>query len=433
MKKLVLSLAMVLGATFAFGQELTKEELKQQKRQIKALMGIVNDAEANINTDPVGAANSLKPVLKNELVNKDAYVWYVSASAKQAVIANENNKRVEGAAYDEAKLNLYTYDLGYDLEMCEKCDMLPDAKGRVKPRYSEFLKMSYMQQYGQFYNAGAYFYGNEDYEKAYELFKMFIDTADKLYKLEVMQKDTVNVPVAAYNMSLCGMQLQNYEMVLTHVDMALANEQMAPTAFRYKTVATIELGDTAKWIELCSEGLKAYPEDTYFSQSLIQYYDNRGENDKLNELADRLIESDSSNPMFYFLKGYIAQGKFEREGVNANPADLDTAIVWYKKSLEVDSNYETALANLGRCYLQKAQILNSEQPITRDKKVLAKFKDTLNGYFNEALPLYERLRENNPDRPDLWMNGLMNCYYNLNMEAKLKELEKLQESLSEEF
>ena len=38
MKKLVLSLAMVLGATFAFGQELSKEELKQQKRQIKALM-----------------------------------------------------------------------------------------------------------------------------------------------------------------------------------------------------------------------------------------------------------------------------------------------------------------------------------------------------------------------------------------------------------
>ena len=68
MKKLVLSLAMVLGATFAFGQELSKEELKEQKRQIKALMGIVNDAEMNMQADPIGAANSLKPVLKNSLV-----------------------------------------------------------------------------------------------------------------------------------------------------------------------------------------------------------------------------------------------------------------------------------------------------------------------------------------------------------------------------
>ena len=45
MKKLVLSIAFVLGATFAFGQELTKEELKQQKREIKALENIAKDAE----------------------------------------------------------------------------------------------------------------------------------------------------------------------------------------------------------------------------------------------------------------------------------------------------------------------------------------------------------------------------------------------------
>ena len=68
MKKLVLSLALVLGATFAFGQELTKEELKQQKKEIKALMKVVSDAEANLLTDPVGAANALKPVLKNNLL-----------------------------------------------------------------------------------------------------------------------------------------------------------------------------------------------------------------------------------------------------------------------------------------------------------------------------------------------------------------------------
>ena len=425
MKKLVLSLAMVLGATFAFGQELTKEELKQQKRQIKALMGIVNDAEANINTDPVGAANSLKPVLKNELVNKDAYVWYVSASAKQAVIANENNKRVEGAAYDEAKLNLYTYDLGYDLEMCEKCDMLPDAKGRVKPRYSEFLKMSYMQQYGQFYNAGAYFYGNEDYEKAYELFKMFIDTADKLYKLEVMPKDTVNVPVAAYNMSLCGMQLQNYEMVLTHVDMALANEQMAPTAFRYKTVATVELGDTLAWLDLCKEGTVRFPEDAYFSQSLIQYYDSHNEQDKLSALADELVASDPNNPLFVYLKAYIPHQK----------EDLDTAIEWYTKTLEVDPNYENALSNLARCYLQKAYLYSSEHSSTKlnDRKQIAKDKEVLNGYYNQALPLLEKLRANCPDKTELWLTNLINCYYNLNKSDKVKELEKLQESLSEEF
>ncbi len=421
MKKLVLSLAMVLGATFAFGQELTKEELKQQKRQIKALMNVVNDAETNLQSDPVGAANALRPVVKNSLVNKDARVWFVSATAKKAVIDNENNKRVEGAEYNEEMLYSYTYEVGYDIEKCEECDNLPDAKGRIKPRYAEQLKVLYTQMYGQFYNAGAYYYGNEDYNKAYDLFKMFIDTADKLYMLEVMPKDTVNVPVAAYNMALCGMQMEDYAKVLTHVDMAMANEQMAPAAFRYKTVACVELGDTASWLELCKEGTARFPEDAYFSQSLIQYYDSRGESDKLNALADDLIATDPNNPLFVYLKGYIPHQK----------EDYDTAIEWYNKTLEVDPEYSNALSNLARCYLQKAYLYSVEQSSTKlsDKKKIAKDKEILNGYYNQALPLLEKLRINCPDKTDLWLTNLINCYYNLNMSDKVKELEKLQESL----
>lgn len=422
MKKLVLSLAMVLGVAFAFGQQqLTKEELKQQKRQIKALMGIVNDAEVNLHTDPVAANNSLKPVLKNPLVNKDAYVWYVSANAKKAVIDQENNKRVEGAAYDEEKLYSYTYEIGKDLKMCEECDQLPDKKGKVKPRYGEFLKTSYMQQYGQFYNAGAYYYGNEEYKKAYDLFEMFIYTADKLYQLDVMAKDTTNVPVAAYNMALCGMQLEDYKMVLTHVDLAMANEQMAPTAFRYKAVATVELGDTLAWLDICKEGTQRFPEDVYFSQSLIQYYDSRNESDKLNALADELIAADPSNPLFVYLKGYIPHQK----------EDYDTAIEWYHKTLEVDPDYENALANLARCYLQKAYLYSVEHSSTKlsDKKKIAKDKEIMSGFYKNALPLLERLRTNCPDKTELWLANLINCYYNLNMSKEVKELEKLQEEL----
>ena len=64
----VLSIAFVLGATFAFGQELTKEELKQQKREIKALENVAKDAELTLQTDPVAAVNAMKPVISNPLV-----------------------------------------------------------------------------------------------------------------------------------------------------------------------------------------------------------------------------------------------------------------------------------------------------------------------------------------------------------------------------
>ncbi|MBR5456622.1 MAG: hypothetical protein IKU76_06740 [Bacteroidaceae bacterium] len=424
MKKTLLSLAMVLAATFAFGQELTKEQLKQQKKEIKALMGVVSDAETNISKDPEAAAAAVKTALKSPLVNKDAYVWYVSASAKVGVMNNENRKRAEGAPFDEEKLYNYTFEFGNDIAECDKYDNVPDAKGKIKPRYTDFINMSYGQQFGQFYNAGAYYYGQENYEKAYYLFKMFIDASDKLYKAGIIGKDTINVPVAAYNMSLCGMQIKNYDMVLSHVDMAMAHPDFASSAFRYKTAAYLEKGDTATWLNLCKEGTVKYPKDAYFNQALIQYYDNKGENDKLDALADELIASDPQNPLFVYLKGYIAQSKYERK---EQKEQLDVAIEWYKKTLDVDGSYETALANLGRCYLLKAQAYSNEQSSTKitDKKKLAKDKEVLSGFYNQALPLYEKLRSIVPDKKEYWFNGLMNCYYNLNMEDKVAELEKL--------
>jgi tetratricopeptide (TPR) repeat protein len=146
--------------------------------------------------------------------------------------------------------------------------------------------------------------------------------------------------------------------------------------------------------------------------------------DQLSALADELIANDPNNPLFVYLKAYIPH---QRE-------DLDTAIEWYNKTLEVDPNYENALSNLARCYLQKAYLYSVENSSTKlsDKKKLAKDKEVLNGYYNQALPLLEKLRTNCPDKTELWLTNLINCYYNLNMDAKVKELEKLQESLMDE-
>ena len=85
-------------------------------------------------------------------------------------------------------------------------------------------------------------------------------------------------------------------------------------------------------------------------------------------------------------------------------------------------------------YLENAQkeldeIEFADDTIDRLKKKLAKDKEILNGYYKKALPLLERLRETQPDKYDLWLANLTNCYYNLNMTDKLKEMEALEKSL----
>ena len=56
---------------------------------------------------------------------------------------------------------------------------------------------------------------------------------------------------------------------------------------------------------------------------------------------------------------------------------------------------------------------------------MKKDKEIISGFFREAMPYFEKLREIAPDRKELWLNGLTQCYYNLNMNDKMAELEKL--------
>ena len=405
MKKQVLSILLLLASSFAVGQEPTKEQ------QRMALINMVISQEAKIAQDPAAAAKAVRAATDNELVNTDAYVWYVSILAKKTVIDNENRKRAEGVAVDEALIYSYVYELGVDLENCEKYDNLPDASGQVMPKYKDFILRTYAQQFAQFYNAGAYYYNNEEYEKAYDLFKMFIDTSDKLYKEDFIHKDTINVPIAAYYMALCGMQLKNYDMVLTYIGLAMEHPEITNDAFRFKTAAVKQKGDINAWLTLVKEGIEKYPDDIYFSQSLIHYYDSNNMMEELDMLADNLIALVPSYPLYVYLKGYIAGRKEE----------YDIAIKWYIKTLEVDPNYVNALSNLASCYIIKARKYNGEGT--------AEDNNFVESCYRSAIPHLEKLRQIAPNEHNLWFDNLICCYYNLKMADKVRELEKLQESL----
>ena len=120
-------------------------------------------------------------------------------------------------------------------------------------------------------------------------------------------------------------------------------------------------------------------------------------------------------------------------GENGCGKKIDEAVVYYKKTLEKDANYEGALANLGMCYTILAQEYSQKNSSTniKDKAKIKKDKEVINGYFKEALPLYEKLRELQPGKVELWGTGLSNCYYNLQMADKLEEVEKLLNNAAE--
>lgn len=417
MKKLILSLTLLLSTAIAFGQALSKEELKAQKKQIKALMTEAKSAEKLIINDPDAALGKVTPCTQNALVNGNAYVWYVQAQARKAIIDRDNATRAAGGQIDLDKLYSNCVQLINELEICDSLDSAPDKKGKVAPKYKEFVKTALNENRNQMYNGGAYFYNKGKFADSYDQFAKYIELTEGEILADVVQPAEKAYSVsAAYNAIQCAMQIKDYEKALKYADYAALDESKANSVSRLKANAYQAMGDTAKWVGFLKESVVKFPGDPFFYQTLIQYYDNAGDRDGLNKLADELMASDPTNPLFVYLKGYIAQQQ----------QDFDTAISWYRKTLEMDPDYVDAHTNIGRSYIGKARDYSTKQSSTKiDRAKMKKDKEIVNGFFREALPHFEKLRELAPDRKDKWLNDLTQCYYNLNMLDKMEELEKL--------
>ena len=185
MKKLVLSLTLALSVSAAFAQQLTKEEIKAQKRQAKSLMVVAKDAEKLIVNDPATALNNVKMCIESPLVNNDPYVWYVSSKARRAIVDRDNHSRSQGANIDLVKFYNDCSTLIYELEVCDSLDNTPNAKGKVAPKFTDYIKTGLYENRNQMYNGGSYFYNKGNYSEAYNQFAKFIDLSQHKYLKEL--------------------------------------------------------------------------------------------------------------------------------------------------------------------------------------------------------------------------------------------------------
>ncbi len=419
MKKVFLSIAMVMSVAIAFGQALSKDEIKAQKKQIKQLNNLVKAAENMIINDPNGALNTISSAVNNELMKDNAEMWFVVSKAKRGVIDLENNKRIKDEAYDANKLNTYAYEIFDDVNNCYTLDNTPNSKGKVAVKYTEDLATIISGCHYHLYNAGGDFFKNEDYTQAAKYFARLADIGDYGFMKNIVNnnQDSILIATAAYNATVCAMQDKNYEMVLKYIDQFKNDPQRAELYYDHKVRALKAVGDTLAWVETLKDAIKAFPVNEMFQNNLIKYYNDKNMFDELFVFMDDMIATDPNNSYFYFVKGVI-HNKYD---------SLDSAIECYEKAIAINPNHVESLGNIARCYIRKAQDYSNNQASTnlRNKAQLKKDKEIIQGYYRSALPHFEKLRELAPDDKELWLNGLGNCYFNLNMEKEFKAIESL--------
>jgi tetratricopeptide (TPR) repeat protein len=414
MKKLGLTLGFCLVAAVSFGQ----------KKAVADALKLAKDATKPNFTE---ARTKIKEALENAETKNDAKTWFTAGQIENLQFDAESKKEVLGQVpnYDvmfAALEQIFPYFLKtYEL------DQLPDAKGKVKPKFTKDMRAILRANMPQYINGGVYFFEKKkDFQKAYDFFDEYVIIADNPLmqedeKEKEKEKQGEETPIdssylyANYYAAICAGELNNPEIAIKALERANKNDFKRYEVLQLLTEQYKNMSATENVEKTLAEGLALFPRDEYFLINLIGIYINTDRNKKALDYIQAAIQSDPNNPQYYDVAGRIYESGFK---------DYEKAEENYKKSIELDGENWEVLFNLGRVYFNSGVALLEEIDNISDAKKYNEEREKVNDLFRKALPFLEKALKLNSDANECKI-ALRSIYYNLNMEDKSAELDNL--------
>ena len=407
MKKLVFTLGLCMVAAVCFGQ----------KKAVTDALKLAKDRRPNFTQ----ARTLINGALQNPETKDDAKTWYTAGLIENLQFDNENNKLILGQKPNEEVMYNALFEIFPYFEKAYELDLLPDAKGKVKPQYAKDMKAITKINLNRYLDGGIFFHEQQNLQRAYEFFDQFVVISDSPLMKEG-EPENAQAPAdssyiyAKYYAGLTAYTL-DHEIAVKAITRASQQEFMQNEMYKYLAELHKSVDDMANFERTIEEGLALFPTESYFLLSLVNIYIDSEKNDKALESMQMALKLDPSNSLLYDVAGQIYEASFN---------DLPKAEEYYTKSIELNNENAESQLNLGRLYYNQGVIQLSEASTIVDVKKYNEEKEKAKELFRKALPYLEKSFQLNPDSMDAKI-ALQVIYYNLEMEDKLNDLEKLME------
>ena len=414
MKKFMIMALMATVATTAFAQD---DLVKQAKKQLGS-----NEFEQ--------AAATLAPALTSAETKDKAAAWNLQVDIMvgkfQAVQAKIQEGLTAGKPmpYDTLGMNNAAYEALKAAMECDKYDVQPNEKGKVKIRFRQNNQQRMQNIRLNLINAGLFDYNHKNMEGAFAKWALYTDSPeDPLFTgfadVADLSKDQYRSEIAYYA-GLVAYQMKDHPNALKYAKIAgqdpkKANEANEIILFSMKeTMKTAS--DSLEYVDMVKKLHKENPEEERFFNLLMEYYTRSNNMKALSEWAEEEITLNPENKMAWALKGEVQM----------NNREWDAAVASYQKAIDIDSEFIQCIFNAGVCLNSKAIELKDK---LADKNTGGLTKDNaekVKAILNEALPFLERAKELDPDREKVkWAYPLYQIYYSLGDKAKSDEMEAI--------
>lgn len=402
---------MMLGtsAAFAGDSEPLKAILKaktypEAEQLLKTNLGQLANSE-----EKAKAYNHLTKLALEKFDKENA----IQAANMAAVVAKQPETPYDTLGFYEAAYNATMNGLE-----CMKYDAEPNAKGAVKPKYTENLKMLIANTRMQLVTAGNHYAGLGDQDGVLKYWGTFLESDDNPIFAASKAQEAQFIGQVAYYSAQFANQAKQYERAEKYADIAMKDEAMREKAqtFKYamaqRNLKTHE--DSVKYVNTIKELYQREPDNEMAFGTLCNMYNELNMNAELKALIDDKLAKDPNNHTAWALKGQSLMN----QNTTADNPNWDECIEAFKKAIEIDGTNPVILTYLGYSINSKAAQVNGDRAAQK-------------ALYKEAMGYLERAKEIDPNRERAnWAYPLYQCYYLVYAasDPRTLEMEKLLKS-----
>lgn len=399
MKKMIMMAVAALVAVSAGAQN------KDFQKLIKAA-GAYQEALGVLNSNLSGLSAEDKALGYNKLVDLALDKFNKENNIQLTNQVTQKNDPFDKAGMIEAGINA----LKAAME-CDKFDQMPNAKGKVAPKFHKKNAERVIVARNALLSAGQDLYNDKNYQAAQDAFGLFVDSRkNSLFSETDFSKEDFYTQIA-YFAALAAYNNHDFAAASKYADYCKDDANYANDAMDVKVLSMKAQLKTKEDSVKYMNDLKALhaqePANERFFSLLTEYYQATQDNAAKKALIDEQVAKYPSK-MAWALKG-------ESE---MNDSKWKEAITAYKKALEADPEFLQVRFNLALCENQQAIALRDANGgnLTPDVKE----------YLQNSIDNLLILKEKDPNRETVnWAYTLYQAYYLMGDEAKAKELESL--------
>lgn len=418
MKKILISgMLLAMGLTAVAQQSVVKEGEKKMKSG-----GTVQEVVAVIT-----------PAFSDPSTKDLAETYFIPGEAGFKTYDKLFGLKTFGKLEDKDKPVMCTNLIeGYDYLMkALPLDQLPDAKGKVKPKYTKKIVDHVTGHYNDFNSVAIDLWGLQDYANAYKAWDIMLSMPEKPEFKEALEKskkifaDSILGEIY-YNQALAAWQIKDYDKALQAFMNARNKGYDKEQLYKYAAAVAQTAGYNDKLLEIAKEALPKYgKEEPLYMNLIINDYLIKKDYDNAFKCIDEALTTDPDNAEYYIAKGIIYDNVVNLnattpEEIAKNKETRRNAIDSFKKAAQVNPKNANAYYQAGRELCELAYILSDEAPAD-PKSINEYFDSTLKPVFEDAARNLEQAYELD-NQNDNVLKYLENVYYNLKDETNLKKV-----------